>query len=53
MAENKGHEAGSGIRSTRFTSVFRAVNFELFAKPVSVQRQAIGKAFISLAACGT
>lgn len=30
-------EPGSGIRSARTTSLFRAVNFELFATPVSQQ----------------
>ena len=34
MENQKNPEPGSGIRSTRTTSVFRAVNFELFAKPV-------------------
>lgn len=38
MAENKPPEAskaapGDGIRSMRSTNVFRAVNFELYAKP--------------------
>lgn len=28
-------EPGDGIRSSKTTGVFRAVNFELFAKPVS------------------
>ncbi len=32
---DKPAQPGSGIRSTRTTSVFRAVNFELFATPVS------------------
>lgn len=32
----KGREPGSGLRGSRTTGVFRAVNFELFAKPVSV-----------------
>ena len=38
MSEDKNskpHEPGSGIRGTRTTGVFRAVNFELFAAPVS------------------
>ena len=34
---SKDPEPGSGIRSTRTTGVFRAVNFELFAKPVRSQ----------------
>lgn len=33
--ENK-HTPGDGIRSMRSTGVFRAVNFELYAKPVSL-----------------
>lgn len=39
MAESsggpRGTDAGSGLRSTRTTGVFRVVNFELFARPVS------------------
>lgn len=30
------HKPGDGIRSMRSTTLFRAVNFELYAKPVSV-----------------
>lgn len=30
------HQPGSGIRSMRSTTAFRAINFELYAKPVSV-----------------
>lgn len=29
------YQPGEGIRSMRSTGVFRAVNFELYAKPVS------------------
>lgn len=28
------HQPGEGIRSMRSTTLFRAVNFELYAKPV-------------------
>lgn len=31
----KDPEPGGGIRNTRTTHAFRAINFELFAKPVS------------------
>lgn len=31
-----GAGAGEGIRSIKSTSLFRAVNFELYAKPVSI-----------------
>ena len=34
-------EPGSGIRSTRTTGVFRAVNFELFAAPVSSTKSSV------------
>lgn len=30
------HRPGEGIRSMRSTTLFRAVNFELYAKPVSL-----------------
>lgn len=30
------HQPGDGIRSMRSTTLFRAVNFELYAKPVSI-----------------
>lgn len=30
----KQHQPGEGIRSMRSTTLFRAVNFELYAKPV-------------------
>lgn len=33
--DGKAPEPGDGIRGVRTTGVFRAVNFELFAKPVS------------------
>ena len=33
---SKAPEPGEGIRSYKTTGVFRAVNFELYAKPVSV-----------------
>ena len=34
--ESKGNsEPGGGIRSTRTTTAFKAINFELFARPVS------------------
>lgn len=29
------YQPGEGIRSVRSTNVFRALNFELYAKPVS------------------
>lgn len=32
---NKGNEPGAGIRALKTTGVFRAVNFELYARPVS------------------
>lgn len=32
-------DAGAGIRSARATNVFRAVNFELYAKPVRLHLQ--------------
>ena len=32
---SEGHQPGEGIRSMKTSSVFRAVNFELYAKPVS------------------
>lgn len=32
--EKKSAQPGDGIRSMRSTSLFRAVNFELYAKPV-------------------
>ncbi len=35
----KDDKPGSGIRSARTTSLFRAVNFELFATPVSYINQ--------------
>ncbi len=35
MSEGKPSEPGDGIRGVKTTGVFRAVNFELFAKPVS------------------
>lgn len=34
--EPKKYQPGEGIRSMRSTSLFRAVNFELYAKPVSI-----------------
>lgn len=33
--EPQKYQPGEGIRSMRSTGVFRAVNFELYAKPVS------------------
>lgn len=33
--EQHKYQPGEGIRSMRSTGVFRAVNFELYAKPVS------------------
>lgn len=30
-------QPGDGIRSLQSTTVFRAVNFELYAKPVSIE----------------
>ncbi|XP_060066700.1 small integral membrane protein 8-like [Ylistrum balloti] len=33
IPKNDVHEPGSGIRSTKTTSAFRVVNFELYAKP--------------------
>ena len=33
----KASEPGDGLREVRTTGVFRAVNFELFARPVSLQ----------------
>lgn len=37
MMTSKSPDSGSGIRSTRTTGVFRALNFELFVKPVRSQ----------------
>lgn len=37
-AEKAPINPGDGIRSMRSTSVFRALNFELYAKPVSCHR---------------
>lgn len=34
---SKSPDSGDGIRSTRTTGVFRALNFELFVKPVRSQ----------------
>lgn len=31
------HKPGDGIRSLQSTGVFRAVNFELYAKPVNTK----------------
>lgn len=33
-SENRPHVPGEGIRSMKTSNVFRAVNFELYAKPV-------------------
>ena len=38
---DKDPEPGSGIRNTRTTHAFRAINFELFAKPVSPESRCI------------
>lgn len=35
------HQPGEGIRSMRSTGLFRAVNFELYAKPVSILQHII------------
>lgn len=32
---SKPHQPGEGIRSMKSTMAFRAINFELYAKPVS------------------
>ena len=40
----KDPEPGSGIRNTRTTHAFRAINFELFAKPVSLASRCISSA---------
>lgn len=37
----KPHQPGEGIRSMKSTTLFRAVNFELYAKPVSTSNQSI------------
>jgi len=37
MMTSKSPDSGSGIRSARTTGVFRALNFELFVKPVRSQ----------------
>lgn len=34
----KQYNPGEGIRSMKSTTVFRAINFELYAKPVSTNR---------------
>lgn len=36
MSEKKAPAPGDGLRSLRSTGIFRVVNFELYAKPVSV-----------------
>lgn len=36
MSEKKAPAPGDGLRSLRSTGIFRAVNFELYAKPVSI-----------------
>ena len=38
---DKDPEPGSDIRNTRTTHAFRAINFELFAKPVSPESRCI------------
>lgn len=43
-ASTTNYKPGEGIRSMRSTTAFRAINFELYAKPVSVvKRSAIFK----------
>jgi len=36
MSDKKAPAPGDGLRSLRSTGVFRVVNFELYAKPVSI-----------------
>lgn len=48
---DKPAQPGSGIRSTRTTSVFRAVNFELFATPVSFNRPIKSQDQITMFTC--
>jgi hypothetical protein len=36
MSDKKAPAPGDGLRSLRTTGVFRVVNFELYAKPVSI-----------------
>jgi len=36
MSSKKDPAPGDGLRSLRSTGVFRVVNFELYAKPVSI-----------------
>lgn len=36
MSDKKAPAPGDGLRSLRSTGIFRAVNFELYAKPVSI-----------------
>ncbi|XP_072177654.1 small integral membrane protein 8-like [Diadema setosum] len=43
-----GNSAGDGIRSVRSTSLFRAVNFELYAKP---NKYVMGFGVIALTGC--
>lgn len=35
MSEKKNATPGEGLRSVRTTTLFKAVNFELYVKPVS------------------
>jgi hypothetical protein len=36
MSDKKAPAPGDGLRSLRATGIFRVVNFELYAKPVSI-----------------
>ena len=36
MSDKKAPAPGDGLRSLRSTGVFRVVNFELYARPVSI-----------------
>lgn len=45
------HQPGDGIRSMRSTTLFRAVNFELYAKPVSISIQ-FGYHALEMKFCG-
>ncbi|CAG9865270.1 unnamed protein product [Phyllotreta striolata] len=48
MSEKKNPAPGDGLRSLRTTSLFRAVNFELYAKP-NIAIMAVG--LVALAGC--
>lgn len=38
MSDKRNEKPGEGLRSLRSTTAFRVINFELYAKPVSLLR---------------